>query len=50
MSRHQVAAATGLLVRALTKRWAAASGLSRGKGQLLALAAGTIASMAIMRV
>ncbi|MFE7624160.1 hypothetical protein [Streptomyces sp. NPDC057509] len=41
---------TGLLVRNLTKRWAAANGLSRERGQLLAWAAGTLASMVVMRV
>ncbi|MEV0577169.1 MULTISPECIES: hypothetical protein [unclassified Streptomyces] len=50
MPRNQVVAVTGLIVRALAKRWAAANGLSREQGQLLAWAAGALASVAVMRV
>ncbi|MER7826263.1 hypothetical protein ABTX85_27300 [Streptomyces sp. NPDC096097] len=50
MSRNQVAAVTGLIVRALAKRWADANGLSREQGLLLAWAAGALVSVAIMRV
>ncbi|MFG3348697.1 hypothetical protein ACGF1Z_27020 [Streptomyces sp. NPDC048018] len=50
MSRNQVAAVTGMIVRSLTKRWADANGLSRERGLLLAWAAGALASVAVMRV
>ncbi|WP_158822046.1 hypothetical protein [Streptomyces sp. NRRL F-5727] len=50
MSRNTAAAVTGMIVRSLAKRWADANGLSREQGLLLAWAAGTLASVAVMRV
>ncbi|MFJ4513831.1 hypothetical protein [Streptomyces sp. NPDC088816] len=50
MSRNQVAAVTGVIVRALAKRWADANGFSRKQSLLLAWAAGALASVAVMRV
>ena len=50
MSKNQVAAVTGLIVRTLAKRWADANGLSREQGLLLAYAAAALASVAVMRV
>ncbi|MFE9792905.1 hypothetical protein ACFYRL_14375 [Streptomyces goshikiensis] len=49
MSRDQVAAMTGVIVRVLAKRWADENGLSRGQSLLLAWAAGALASVAVMR-
>ncbi|MFI0961443.1 hypothetical protein ACH4S8_08560 [Streptomyces sp. NPDC021080] len=50
MSRNQVAAVTGVIVRALAKRWADDNGLTRGQAVLLAWAAGALASVAVMHV
>ncbi|MFJ4689235.1 hypothetical protein [Streptomyces sp. NPDC088789] len=50
MSRNQVAAVTGVVVRALARRWADANGFTRAQGQLIAWAAGALASVAVLRV
>lgn len=50
MSRNQVAAVTGVIVRALAKRWADDNGLTRVQAGLLAWAAGALASVAVMHV
>ncbi|MDX2621281.1 hypothetical protein AB0L83_05355 [Streptomyces sp. NPDC052071] len=41
---------TGVIVRALAKRWADANGVSRSQSLLLAWAAGALASVVVMRV
>ncbi|MFF9850727.1 hypothetical protein [Streptomyces litmocidini] len=50
MSRKQMAMLAHLVARTLAKRWAAHNGLSAGQATLLAWAAGTLASVAVMRV
>ncbi|MEU6245671.1 hypothetical protein [Streptomyces sp. NPDC047024] len=50
MSRKQVAAVTGVIVRALAKRWADDNGLTKVQTALLAWVAGTLASVAVMHV
>lgn len=50
MSKNQVAAGAGVIVRALTKRWADANGFPRKQSLLLAWAAGALASVVVMRV
>ncbi|MGV9456351.1 hypothetical protein [Streptomyces sp. NPDC003635] len=50
MSKNQAAAATGVIVRALAKRWATQNGLTKEQSLLLAWAAGALASAAVMRV
>ncbi len=50
MSKKQMAMLAHFAARALAKRWAANNGLSTGQATLLAWAAGTLASVAVMRI
>ncbi|MEU0669377.1 hypothetical protein ABZ508_28660 [Streptomyces lavendulocolor] len=50
MSRQHMAVLAHVVARAAAKRWAAGNGLTAGQTMLLAWAAGTLASVVVLRI